>query len=80
MSDAGQYKNNRSDQLMVGNWTLTLVAIICIALTACSKNDQAAAQPSAGTALPVSVIEVRPTSVPISAEAVAQTEGAKEVE
>jgi membrane fusion protein (multidrug efflux system) len=80
MSDAGQYKNNRSDQLMVGNWTLTLVAIICIALTACSKNDQAAAQPPAGTALPVSVIEVRPTSVPISAEAVAQTEGAKEVE
>jgi membrane fusion protein (multidrug efflux system) len=31
-------------------------------------------------ALPVSVVEVRPTSVPISAEAVAQTEGAKEVE
>ena len=31
-------------------------------------------------ALPVSVIEVQPTSVPISAEAVAQTEGAKEVE
>ena len=30
--------------------------------------------------LPVSVIEVQPTSVPISAEAVAQTEGAKEVE
>lgn len=31
-------------------------------------------------ALPVTVIEVQPTSVPISAEAVAQTEGAKEVE
>lgn len=30
--------------------------------------------------LPVAVIEVQPTSVPISAEAVAQTEGAKEVE
>ena len=30
--------------------------------------------------MPVSVIEVQPTSVPISAEAVAQTEGAKEVE
>ena len=31
-------------------------------------------------ALPVSVIEVQPATVPISAEAVAQTEGAKEVE
>ena len=31
-------------------------------------------------AMPVSVVEVQPTSVPISAEAVAQTEGAKEVE
>ena len=31
-------------------------------------------------ALPVSVIEVQPARVPISAEAVAQTEGAKEVE
>jgi membrane fusion protein, multidrug efflux system len=30
--------------------------------------------------MPVSVIEMQPTSVPISAEAVAQTEGAKEVE
>ncbi len=30
--------------------------------------------------MPVSVIEVQPTSVPISAESVAQTEGAKEVE
>ncbi|HEV7930679.1 MAG TPA: efflux RND transporter periplasmic adaptor subunit [Nitrosospira sp.] len=80
MSVAGQYKNNRSDRLVVGHWTLTLVAIICIALTACSKKDQAAAPPPAGMALPVSVIEVQPTSVPISAEAVAQTEGAKEVE
>ena len=58
----------------------TCVIIICAALSACSKSDQASAQPPAGMALPVSVIEVQPTSVPISAEAVAQTEGAKEVE
>ncbi|MDQ3185837.1 MAG: efflux RND transporter periplasmic adaptor subunit [Pseudomonadota bacterium] len=45
----------------------------------CGKNDSAP-EPPAGMALPVSVIEVQPTSVPISAEAVAQTEGAKEVE
>ena len=31
-------------------------------------------------AMPVSVISVEPTNVPISAEAVAQTEGAKEIE
>jgi membrane fusion protein, multidrug efflux system len=51
---------------------------LCLTVAACGKNE-AATQPGA-TALPVSVIEVRPTSVPISAEAVAQTEGAKEVE
>ncbi|HEU4853970.1 MAG TPA: biotin/lipoyl-binding protein, partial [Nitrosospira sp.] len=49
-------------------------------MTACGKNNHAADQPSAAMALPVSVIEVQPTTVPISAEAVAQTEGAKEVE
>ena len=51
-----------------------------MALVACGKSDQASEAPPAGMALPVSVIEVQPTSVPISAEAVAQTEGAKEVE
>lgn len=52
-------------------------------LAACSKGDQAASAAGAGMAMPtmpVSVVEVQPTSVPISAEAVAQTEGAKEVE
>ncbi len=50
-------------------------------LVACNKGDQAAVPAGAGMpAMPVSIIEVQPTSVPISAEAVAQTEGAKEVE
>jgi membrane fusion protein, multidrug efflux system len=80
MSGVGQYKNSQSGGLGEGHWTTTLVVIICVAIWGCSKNDQAAAQPPAGMALPVSVVEVRPTSVPISAEAVAQTEGAKEVE
>jgi len=52
---------------------------LCLILAACGRNEAANPQPG-GTALPVSVIEVQPTSVPISAEAVAQTEGAKEVE
>ncbi|HEV7928837.1 MAG TPA: efflux RND transporter periplasmic adaptor subunit [Nitrosospira sp.] len=55
-----------------------LALTLCLTLTSCGKNE-AATQPGP-TALPVSVIEVQPTSVPISAEAVAQTEGAKEVE
>ncbi|HEY0268896.1 MAG TPA: biotin/lipoyl-binding protein, partial [Methyloradius sp.] len=54
-----------------------MLALVALTLVACSKKDQAGGQmPS----MPVSVIEIQPASVPISAEAVAQTEGAKEVE
>ena len=52
---------------------------ISIVLVACGNNNPTGQSP-AGSAMPVSVIEVQPTSVPISAESVAQTEGAKEVE
>jgi membrane fusion protein (multidrug efflux system) len=57
----------------------TLFAVmLAVLVTACGQQKQevGAAMP----ALPVGVIEVQPTSVPIRAEAVAQTEGAKEVE
>jgi len=57
-----------------------LALVMSVVLVACGKSDQTPAAPPGGMALPVSVIEVQPTSVPISAEAVAQTEGAKEVE
>jgi membrane fusion protein (multidrug efflux system) len=50
-----------------------------ITVAACGQNEAASRQ-AGPTSLSVSVIEVQPTSVPISAEAVAQTEGAKEVE
>ena len=50
-----------------------------ISLTGCGKKDDTA-KAGAMPAMPVSVIALQPTSVPISAEAVAQTEGAKEVE
>lgn len=59
---------------------VTLALVISMVLVGCGKGNQAPEPPPAGAALPVSVIEVQPTSVPISAEAVAQTEGAKEVE
>ena len=52
---------------------------LCVTVAACGQNEAASRQPGP-TSLPVSIIEVQPTSVPISAEAVAQTEGAKEVE
>lgn len=57
------------------------VLLSFILLAACGKNEQA--NQAAGAAmppLPVSVISAQPTTVPISVEAVAQTEGAKEVE
>ena len=60
--------------------TRALVASVfaSLALLACGKAEQPAGPPQ--QAMPVSVIELQPTSVPISAESVAQTEGAKEVE
>jgi membrane fusion protein (multidrug efflux system) len=60
-------------------FTSCLVASL---ITACDKKPTGAAAP-AGAAMPpmpVSVISVQPTSVPMSVEAVAQTEGASEVE
>ncbi len=66
----------------VTSYLRKVVAILTIGATlaACGSNDQASSKPPAGVAMPVSAIEVQPTSVPVSAEAVAQTEGAREVE
>lgn len=55
-----------------------MMAILVGSLAACGKNEQAG--PPAGMAMPVGVVELQPATVPISAEAVAQTEGAREVE
>jgi membrane fusion protein (multidrug efflux system) len=58
------------------------VAILLMAvsvLTACGDKEKDN-KPPAPQAMPVTVVVAQPTSVPISAEAVAQTEGAKEVE
>ncbi len=56
--------------------TLTLL-MITMFVSACGEKSEA---PPAMQALPVSVLEVQVTSIPIQKEAVAQTEGAKEVE
>ena len=58
---------------------LLLPALVSVALTlgACS---QQAEPPKMGGALPVTVLEMQPRSVPNAVEIVAQTEGAKETE
>lgn len=51
--------------------------LVAVTLVACGKKDEV---PPAPATMPVSYISAMPTSVPMSVEAVAQTEGAKEVE
>ena len=59
----------------------TIFAIfIVFFLCNCQQKPAAAAAPPAMPPMPVSIITVQPTSVPINVEAVAQTEGASEVE
>ncbi len=55
-----------------------MLASIAMLLVACGQQPEG--QQPAMPPLPVSVLDVQPTSVPIQTEAVAQTEGAKEVE
>lgn len=61
--------------------TTAVMLMVGLALSACGKKEDVTGQAGGGMpAMPVSVVELKATSVPISAEAVAQTEGAKEVE
>lgn len=57
--------------------TIFVIAITFF-MVACGKSQES--QQPAMPAMPVSVLEMQPTTVPIQTEAVAQTEGAKEVE
>ena len=59
---------------------LSLTLSAGILLAGCGKKQDTAQAGPAMPPMPVSVITLQPTSVPVSAEAVAQTEGAKEVE
>lgn len=59
--------------------SIVLVFGFTVVLTACGEEKQQPEQAQM-PAMPVTVLTVEPTSVPIQAEAVAQTEGAKEVE
>lgn len=68
------------DKSTVFTLSTILIAMTLLTITACSKKEDAAQAGTAMPPMPVSVITLQPTSVPISAESVAQTEGAKEVE
>lgn len=59
---------------------LAMTLLAGMSLAGCGKKEDAANGAGGMPPMPVSVITLQPTSVPISAEAVAQTEGAKEVE
>lgn len=56
------------------------VSSLALLLLACGQKESAQQTSVAMPPMPVSVIAVTPTSVPIQTEVVAQTEGAKEVE
>jgi membrane fusion protein (multidrug efflux system) len=62
--------------------TLAALLVLAGALAGCSRHDDqpAASTTAAPAALPVKVIEVAPTRVPVAFDVVGQTEGAKEVE
>jgi len=82
-----QQLQNNAQVAEVKNPVFTLSAVLLaitllagIPLTGCGKKEDAANAAGGMPPMPVSVIDLQPTSVPISAEAVAQTEGAKEVE
>lgn len=72
-------KEYRPSQVLFFNVCLTALMLMTLTLVGCGKQEQAS-NASSSMAMPVAVITVKSTSVPITAEAVAQTEGAKEVE
>jgi membrane fusion protein, multidrug efflux system len=62
-----------------------IVVLLCFALAACSdsgarQQEKKAAKDAAPAAVPVSILEVTPRPVPVSFEAVARTEGSREVQ
>lgn len=65
--------------LLMAKYSLLLLSIIIF--TACGKDEANGNGQNGGMPpMPVTIVEVQSSTVPISAEAVAQTEGAKEVE
>ena len=78
-----QHQSQSSAKAVGGKATAFTLSVMLLSLTllaGCGKKQDAAQAGPAMPPMPVSVVTLQPTSVPVSAEAVAQTEGAKEVE
>ncbi len=70
-----------SSSLIKHSFQSAFIMLAVISLVSCNKNDTSnPSQSMKSMAVPVTFLKVTQSSVPISAEAVAQTEGAKEVE
>lgn len=84
-SQQSSYAGSISKQMMtkrgitLGFGLLAITLLLGVTLSSCGKKDEPA-NGAGMPAMPVSVITLEPSNVPISAEAVAQTEGAKQVE
>lgn len=78
-ADANSSNKISKRNFMMGFGLLAITVLLNITLVGCGKRDEAV-NAAAMPAMPVSVITLAPSNVPISAEAVAQTEGAKQVE
>jgi len=69
-----------SMQTIQRSYSYLTLSALAMMLLACGQKEPAQQAGAAMPAMPVSVIAVEPTSVPVQTEVVAQTEGAKEVE
>ena len=66
-------------QLFLSSRSVLLIGLLLFSLVACQKPPEQSGMPP-NFVLPVTMLESIPVSMPITAEAVGQTEGAKEVE
>ena len=66
-------------QFFLSSRSVLLIGFLLFSLVGCQKPPEQSGM-SPNFVLPVTMLEVTPSSVPITAEAVGQTEGAKEVE
>lgn len=78
--NSAQVLDGKKTNMVLTSALMVLTMVACVSLIGCGSKDDASKAQGAMPPMPVSVITLASTSVPISAEAVAQTEGAKEVE
>lgn len=74
------FQKCRKLALCAYRWAVACLLVGFFVMGCSKKDDVNTPGVAAMPAMPVSVIAMQPTSVPVGAEAVAQTEGAKEVE